>query len=89
MLRMIPLLLVLAVSSGCATVAVSPQASVQQDSASQLAADGRHRESARAWADAANASRGATRDRAWLQAAEQYRLAGDEGAAEQAWTASN
>ncbi len=52
MLRMIPLLLVLAVSTGCATVAVSPQASVQQDSAAQLAADGRHRESARAWADA-------------------------------------
>ncbi len=89
MLRMIPLLLVLAVSTGCATVAVSPQASVQQDSASQLAADGRHRESARAWADAANASRGAARDRAWLYAAEQYRLAGDEGAANQAWTASN
>jgi outer membrane PBP1 activator LpoA protein len=89
MLRLIPLLLVLSVSAGCASVSVSPEASVQQGSARQLAADGKHRESARAWAETANASRGGARDRAWLNAAEQYRLAGDEGAAKQAWTASN
>ena len=57
MLRLIPLLLVLAVSTGCASVAVSPQASVQQAGAAQLAADGKHREAARAWTATANASR--------------------------------
>ena len=89
MLRLIPLMLVLAVSTGCASVAVSPEASLQQDGASQLAADGRHREAARAWSATANASRGVARDRAWLYAAEQYRLAGDPGAANQAWSQSN
>lgn len=89
MLRLISLLLLLAVSTGCATVSVSSDASVPRESAAQLAADGKHRESARAWAAAANASRGAARDSAWVNAAEQYRLAGDEGAARQAWTASN
>ncbi|MBW8369099.1 MAG: penicillin-binding protein activator, partial [Arenimonas sp.] len=65
--------------------AVSPGPTVQRDSAAQqLAADGNHRESARAWAATANASRGAVRDRAWINAAEQYRLAGDPGAARQA-----
>jgi len=89
MLRLMLLLLVLALSAGCASVSVSPQAPVQQDSASQLAAEGRPREAARAFAAAANASRGAARDRAWLNAAEQYRLAGDPGAARQAWGESS
>lgn len=89
MLRLIPLLLVLAVSSGCASVAVSPQASVQQAGAAQLAADGKHREAARAWTATANASRGAARDSAWVNAAEQYRLAGDEGASAQALAEAN
>jgi outer membrane PBP1 activator LpoA protein len=86
MLRTLPLLLALAVSAGCASVVVAPDVSVQQESAAQLAADGRHLEAARAWGATANANRGAARDRAWLQAAEQYRLAGDEGAANQAWS---
>ena len=89
MLRLIPLLLVLAVSTGCASVAVSPQASVQQAGAAQLAADGKHREAARAWTATANASRGAARDSAWVNAAEQYRLAGDEGASAQALAEAN
>ena len=86
MLRTLPLLLALAVSAGCASVVVAPDVSVQQESAAQLAADGRHREAASAWGATASANRGAARDRAWLQAAEQYRLAGDEGAANQAWS---
>ncbi len=89
MLRTLFLLLVLAAVAGCASVVVSPGASVQQDSAAQLAAEGKHREAARAYGAMANASRGAARDRAWLQAAEQYRLAGDDGAASQAWSSSN
>lgn len=89
MLRLIPLLLVLAVSTGCASVSVSPEASLQGASSAQLAADGKHREAARAWGATANESRGAARDRAWLYAAGQYLLAGDEGAANQAWTASS
>ena len=89
MLRLTPLLLALALFSGCASVSVSPDASVQQDSAAQLAADGKHREAARAWAANANASRGAARDRAWVNAAEQYRLAGDEGASRQALGEAN
>ncbi len=89
MLRLTPLLLALAVSSGCATVAVSPQASVQQAGAAQLAADGQHREAARAWTATANASRGSARDSAWVNAAEQYRLAGDQGAAVQALAEAN
>ncbi|PZO08845.1 MAG: LppC family lipoprotein [Lysobacteraceae bacterium] len=89
MLRLLPLLLALAVATGCASVSVSPGATVQQDSAAQLAADGNHREAARAWAATANASRGAARDRAWINAAEQYRLAGDLGAASQALDESN
>ena len=89
MLRLTPLLLVLALATGCASVSTSPVASVQLDSAAQLAADGRHREAARAWSATANASRGAARDRAWVNAAEQYRLAGDEGAARQAWSESS
>lgn len=89
MLRSALLLLVLAIT-GCASVSVSPEAPVaaQQD-ADRLAADGNHREAARAWVAAANASRGSASDAAWLSAAEQYQLAGDEGAARQAWGESN
>lgn len=86
MLRYAPLLLAFALSTGCASVTVSPETPVEQSSAQRFAADGNHREAARAWAAAANASRGGARDRAWLYAAEQYRLAGDEGASEQAWS---
>lgn len=89
MLRSAPLLLALAIT-GCASVSVSPEApvAVQQD-ADRLAADGNHREAARSWVAAANASRGSARDAAWLSAAEQYQLAGDESAARQAWGESN
>lgn len=85
MLRSVPLLLVLAVFTGCASVSVSPEAPVAQQDADRLAADGNHREAARAWVASAETSRGAARDLAWLNAAEQYQLAGDAGAARQAW----
>lgn len=89
MLRFAPLLLALALVTGCASVTVSPQASVQRDSAQRLAAEGKPLESARAWAASAAAARGAARDRAWLHAAEQYQLAGDSSAAQQAWSQSS
>jgi outer membrane PBP1 activator LpoA protein len=89
MLRLISLLLALALLAGCASVSVAPEAGVAQASAAQLAAEGQHREAARAYAAMANATRGAARDRAWLDSAEQYLLAGDRTAAPQAWEQSN
>lgn len=89
MLRSVPLLLALALSSGCASVSVSPQPTAEQQSAQRLAADGQHREAARVFAATAARVRGAARDVAWLNAAEQYLLAGDEGAARQSWDQSN
>lgn len=85
MLRFAPLVLALAVFTGCASVSVSPEAPVASQGAERLAAEGNHREAARAWVASAEASRGAARDLAWLNAAEQYLLAGDEGAARQSW----
>ena len=89
MLRSAPLLFALAVASGCASVSVAPEPTVEQQSAQRLAAEGNHREAARAYAATAARVRGAARDEAWLNAAEQYLLAGDEGAARQSWDQSN
>ena len=89
MLRHAPLLLALAVSTGCASVSVSPQSTGELQSAQRLADEGRHREAARVFAATAAGARGAARDRAWLDAAEQYLLAGDDGAARQSWEQSN
>ncbi len=89
MLRSAPLLLALAVSTGCASVSVSPAATGEQQGAQRLAAEGKHREAARVFAATAASARGAARDIAWLNAAEQYLLAGDEGAARQSWDQSN
>lgn len=89
MLRSAPLLLALAVFTGCASVSVAPEPTVEQQSAQRLAAEGRHREAARAYAATAAGARGGKRDLAWLSAAEQYLLAGDEGAARQSWEQSN
>jgi outer membrane PBP1 activator LpoA protein len=89
MLRSAPLLFALAVVSGCASVSVAPEPTVEQQSAQRLAAEGNHREAARAYAATAARVRGAARDEAWLNAAEQYLLAGDEGAARQSWDQSN
>jgi outer membrane PBP1 activator LpoA protein len=89
MLRSAPLLFALAVASGCASVSVAPEPTAEQQSAQRLAAEGNHREAARAYAATAARSRGGARDEAWLNAAEQYLLAGDEGAARQSWDQSN
>lgn len=85
MLRTAPLLLLLALSAGCASVSVSPVSSAQQSGAARMAAAGDHLQAARAWAAAAADSRGAARDHAWLMSAEQYLLAGDPSAARQAF----
>ncbi len=92
MLRPASLLLALALLSGCASVAVSPSRPVGEPVASpaaQLAADGQHREAARAYAAQAATGRGSARDRSWLYAADQYLLAGDPGAAAQALAQSS
>lgn len=86
MSRLASLLLALALMSGCASVSVAPEVSGEQVSAQRLADDGDHLAAARAWADTAAGSRGAARDRAWLYSADQYWLAGDKGAARQAFS---
>ena len=88
MLRYALLLLVLVVS-GCAGVSVTPTTPVASVDAQRLAEDGDHLGAARAWTDTANASRGAARDRAWANAADQYLLAGNAGAARTAFAESN
>ncbi|GAB2490200.1 penicillin-binding protein activator [Arenimonas alkanexedens] len=93
MLRSASLLLALALLSGCASVTVSPSSPVAGEPAAtpaaRLAADGQHREAARAYAAEAGDARGSARDRSWLYAADQYLLAGDASAAEQALTLAN
>src|SRR5688572_24377196 len=84
MLRSVPLLFVLAVGTGCASVSVSP-APGAYSGAERAAAEGDHRGAARAWVAAAGEARGAARDHAWLMAADQYLLAGDSAAARQAF----
>ena len=92
MLRTAPLLLALAFVAGCASVSVqrepsaSAPAPVEATPASRLAEEGRHDEAARAYAALADESRGTARDRAWLDAAWQYRLAGQDAAAREAWS---
>ena len=88
MSRIAPLLIVLALCTSCASV-VSPTSSVQYAGAERAAADGDHLAAARAWVSAAGDSRGAARDHAWLMAADQYLLAGDAGAARQAFEEVN
>ena len=88
MSRIAPLLIVLALCTSCASV-VSPTSSVQHAGAERAAADGDHLAAARAWVSAAGDSRGAARDHAWLMAADQYLLAGDAGAARQAFEEVN
>lgn len=91
MLRSASLLLAFALISGCASVAVSPEPVAGQAAApaARLAAEGQHREAARAYAAEAGTARGDARDRAWLYAADQYLLAGDPGAAAQALDQAN
>jgi outer membrane PBP1 activator LpoA protein len=92
MLRSALLLLALALMSGCASVAVSPKATVAEPAASPaatLAGEGRHLEAARAYAAEAAGARGIARERSWLRAADQYLLAGDAGAAAQALAQAN
>lgn len=92
MLRTAPLLLALALLAGCASVSVQrdPSAAAPAPAAatpaSRLAEDGQHAEAARAYAAIAAESRGAARERALLDAAWQYRLAGQDAAARQAWS---
>lgn len=89
MLRTAPLLLVLALTAGCASVSVQSEPSAPQRSAEQLADAGQHAEAAQAWTQVAEAGRGSARDRAWLQAAEQARLAGQPEQMRAAWSQSN
>ena len=88
MLRYAPLLFVLALATGCASVSTS-SVTPAQNSAERLASSGEHLQAARAWAAVAGDSRGATRDHAWLMAADQYLLAGDSGASRQAFAQVN
>lgn len=92
MLRPAFLLLALALVSGCASVAVTPAPTAAEPASSPaatLAAEGRHREAARAYAAEAGSARGVERDRHWLDAADQYLLAGDTGAAAQSLAESS
>jgi len=78
--------LLLALLTGCAGVAVRPQAStVPANDARALAQSGDHAAAAQAWRDVAQSERGGARDRAWLQAAEEARLAGDPERMREAW----
>lgn len=91
MLRTASLLLVLLLLAGCASVSVQrePGASpavAPVTPASQLADEGRHAEAARAYAAQAQSSRGSARERAWLRAAWQHQLAGEDAAARAAWS---
>lgn len=93
MLRTAPLLLAIALLAGCASVSVQREPSATSTApaaaptpASRLAEEGRHAEAAAAYAALAAESRGAARERAWLRAAWQHRLAGNEAAAREAWS---
>lgn len=93
MLRTASLLLALALIAGCASVSVqrepsasSPAPTAPATPAARLADEGRHAEAAMAYAAMAADSRGAARDRAWLRAAWQHRLAGNDAAAREAWS---
>src|SRR5688572_29994919 len=88
MLRIASLLLFLLACTGCASVSVTPAPSTNVG-AERAAAAGDHLAAARAWAATANESRGATRDHAWLMAADQYVLADDPAAARQAFEQVN
>lgn len=82
--------LLLVLLAGCADVAVRPQAStVPASDARELAQSGDHAAAAQAWREVALAERGGARDRAWLQAAEEARLAGDPERMREAWEQSN
>lgn len=89
MLRTALLLFLFATAVGCATVSSTPAASPAYNGAERAAAAGDHLASARAWVAAANETRGAARDHAWLMAADQYLLANDSTAARQAFEQVN
>ncbi len=88
-LRLLPLFLTTLMMAGCATVSTTAVTSPAEQSARNLASDGKFAESAQAWQQIALAARSPARDRAFVQAAEAFERAGNTAAAKQALAQSN
>ena len=88
-LRVLPVLLLLLLMAGCATVGTAPVATPQEQAAQALLEQGKFRESAAAWQAIAAGARSPMRDRALARAADAFQQAGDADAARQALAQSN